>query len=305
MIANPGSGAHDAPQTRELLTAVFAQAGRAVEFISLENPPDLVRASQDAAARASSVNGVVVAVGGDGTINTVARAALDHRCALGVIPQGTFNLFARNYGIAQDAEAAARALVRAAPRPVQVGWLNDQLFLVNASLGLYPQLLEDREAWKAKLGRYRWVALLSALRTLFAWRGMLSLEIEFGGEVARVRTPTLFVGNNLLQLQSVGLPPEAIARVGEGRMAAIMVTASGRWPMLMLLLRGAAGRLGDAHDVDAFAFNTLQVTPRSRLRAVRAAVDGEVVRVAPPLRFAVSTEPLLLMMPRTEDQVPA
>lgn len=302
VLANPGSGEHDATQTRELLQGVFEGAGRSAEFVALDDPSGLPQASDEAARRAVAADGVLVAVGGDGTINTVAQAALRNGCALGVIPQGTFNLFARNYGIPQTAQAAAQALLRAVPRPVQVGWVNDQLFLVNASLGLYPQLLEDREAMKAKLGRHRWVALLSAVRTLIGWRSELSLDIEQDGRVERVRTPTLFVGNNHLQLERVGLPPETIARVGSGRMVAVVAAPAGHWRLLTLLLQGVAGRLGAAPEVDAFAFRTMQVWPRSR-RPVKAAVDGEVRRLMPPLRFAVSAEPLLLMMPEPGDRV--
>jgi len=58
-------------------------------------------------------------------------------------------------GIRQDIQAPTRALLNARVEPVQVGRLNDQVFLVNASLGLYPHLLEDREAAKEVHGRSR------------------------------------------------------------------------------------------------------------------------------------------------------
>ena len=48
---------------------------------------------------------------------------------------------------------------------MQVGLVNDRVFLVNASLGLYAKLLEDREAFKAQYGRHRWVAFWSGLLT--------------------------------------------------------------------------------------------------------------------------------------------
>jgi diacylglycerol kinase family enzyme len=57
-------------------------------------------------------------------------------------------------------------LLRASPAPVQVAGINDRVFLVNASLGLYPDLLEDREAYKARFGRSRWVAFVAGCATL-------------------------------------------------------------------------------------------------------------------------------------------
>jgi hypothetical protein len=91
----------------------------------------------------------VVAAGGDGTINTVAHEAVRQGCLFGVLPQGTFNYFGRTHGIPEDLAEAVRALLRARVTPVQVGMVNDRIFLVNASVGLYPQLLEAREHDKA------------------------------------------------------------------------------------------------------------------------------------------------------------
>ena len=302
VLSNPGSGEHDAQETRELLETVFKEAGRAVEFVPVSGPDALASACARAAVQAREHGGVLVAVGGDGTINTVAQAALDQGCPLGVIPQGTFNFFARDHGIPQDAQEAARALVGARPRPVQVGRLNDRLFLVNASLGLYPQLLEDREAFKEQLGRRRWVAMFSALVTAFQWRRQLALQIELEGERIAVRTPTLFVGNNRLQLERIGMEAQTVGRVGEGRLAAIVLQPIGTWAMLGLALRGALGRLGEAGQVRSFAFRSLTIR-RWSVRPIKVATDGEVHWMRPPLRFEVSPEPLLLMTPRPQDRV--
>jgi diacylglycerol kinase family enzyme len=302
VLANPASGEHDARETRELLAAVFQEAVRAVEFVPVMGPDALYAASTQAAIRAAHSDGVLVAVGGDGTINTVAQAALAHGCPLGVIPQGTFNFFARNHGIPEDAQAAARALVTAQPQPVQVGRLNQRLFLVNGSLGLYPQLLQDRETFKEQLGRHRWVAMLAALVTVFEWRRQLALQIELEGERVAIRTPTLFVGNNRLQLERIGIEAQTVAQVGEGRLAAIVPQPIGTWAMLGLVLRGALGRLGEAGQVRSFAFRSLTIRPWSA-RPIKVATDGEVQWMRPPLRFEVSPAPLLLMTPQPQHRV--
>jgi diacylglycerol kinase family enzyme len=302
VVANPGSGAHDLHETRDALARVFDAAGRRYRFVDIAGPADLAAATARAAGHACDCNGALVAVGGDGTINTVAQAAWRAGCPLGVVPQGTFNLFGRNHGIPQELEAAAAALLRATPAPVQVGELNGHLFLVNASLGLYPQLLQDREAFKRQFGRHRWVAILSGLVTLFHWRRQLTLDLELDGRRALVRTPTLFVGNNRLQLERVGMEPAIAARVGEGCLAALMARPIGTWTMVWLLLRGAFGRLGDAEQVDSAAFRTLTVNVRGR-RKLKVAADGEVHVMRPPLRFAVAARPLLLLLPRPEDRV--
>jgi diacylglycerol kinase family enzyme len=303
VVINPGSGAQDGDARRDTLARLFEAEGRRFRFIEVGGPGDLVEASERAASQAQREDGVIVAVGGDGTINTVAQAAWKAGCALGVLPQGTFNLFGRDHGIAQDLEQAAKALLRAQSRPVAVGEVNGRLFLVNASVGLYPQLLQDRETFKQQFGRHRWVAVLAGLATLFEWRRQLVLEFEREGRRTIVRTPTLFVGNNRLQLQRVGVADDVVARVGEGDLAAVIVRPIGTWRMVLLMVRGAIGRLGDAEQVDSFAFRSLTVKVLG-MRKFKLAADGEVGVMASPLRFSVAARPLLLMVPREEDRVP-
>lgn len=155
-----------------------------------------------------------MAAGGNGTLNAVARAVLGSGVPFGILPQGTFNFFGRAHGIPQDAHAATRCLFDARIEPVQVGLLNDRLFLVNASLGLYPQLLEDREAYKQRYGRSRMVALWSGLVTLLRAPPQLTLQLEHGGQARTLRTPTLVVGNNALQLERLGIAEAAALQQG-------------------------------------------------------------------------------------------
>ena len=239
----------------------------------------------------------LIAVGGDGTINTVAQAAHEQGCALGVLAQGTFNYFARTHGLASEPATALQTLLQSSPQPVQVGQVNERVFLVNASLGLYPELLQDREAYKARFGRSRLVAFAAALVTLLGPHRLLRLRIEQGAETRDVTTPTLFVGNNRLQLEQVGLP-QAPA-LDQGRIAAVMLRPLGRLAMLGLLLRGSLGTLGEADTVESFKFRDMVVKPRlnwSR-RRVKVAIDGEVSWMHAPLEFKVSPRPLYLLKP--------
>jgi len=123
---------------------------------------------------------------------------------MGVLPQGTFNYFARTHGVPADAAEPIQALLLALPVPVQVGLINDRVFLVNASLGLYAELLHDREAYTERFDRGRLVALGATVATLLGTHRQLRLRIERGTKTREVKTPTLFVGNNRLQLEQVG-----------------------------------------------------------------------------------------------------
>lgn len=300
-VINGASGHNSADATREAITAALKAAGRTGELLSTR-PGQLHQVARQAAARARATRTAVVAVGGDGTLNTVAQHAHAEGCAMGVVPQGTFNYFARTHGIPDDAADAVRVLVESSPHPVQVGSVNGKLFLVNASLGLYPVLLEDREAYKARFGRSRLVAMGAAFVTLMREHRQLRLRIARSGAVRDVRTPTLFVGNNRLQLEQVGMQEPTPGDTGG--IAAVVLRPIGTLAMLWLLLRGAFGSLGEADDIDRFDFHSMVVRPSLQYgrRRIKVACDGEVSQLRWPLEFRVAEAPLMLLKPPGHDR---
>ena len=307
-VVNSAAGSNDARAKQEVIESALVKAGRTGRMVFAQ-PADLLNAAQEAAKEAVGSQGAVVAVGGDGTINTVAQAAYAQACPMGVIPQGTFNYFARTHGIPADPAQAASLLFQSRAWPVQVATVNNHVFLVNASLGLYPQLLEDREAYKARFGRSRLVAMGAGLVTLLRVHRQLRLRIELGSTVREVRASTLFVGNNRLQLEQVGVQvgaeegeegeegESAPSSLDKGSIAAVMLRPVSTLAMISVMLRGAMGKLGDADSVDSFAFNHMVVRPRLDYgrRKVKVAFDGEVNWMHSPIEFAVPAKPLYLI----------
>lgn len=303
-VINAAAGSSDADAKREVIETELGAAGRTGNLL-FSKPADLAGVARQAATAARAARTAVVAVGGDGTINSVAQAAHAVGCAMGVIPQGTFNYFARTHGIPADPAEAMRVLLDAEPTPVRVAAINDRVFLVNASLGLYPDLLEDREAYKARFGRRRWVALWAAASTLLRAQQRLRLRIVQGETVRDVRTLTLFVGNNRLQLEQLGVevPARSEGRRDKRPITAVMLRPIGTLSMLRLMLHGAMGTLGEAESVEHFEFDQMVVQPRRRLgrRGVKVAFDGEVMTMRAPLDFRVLAKPLYLLKPPRAD----
>ena len=297
-VINAAAGAVDVDTKRAVIESALAACGRKGELLICK-PADLAGVATVAAAAAVAHGAAVIAVGGDGSLNTVAQAAHAAGCAMGVIPYGTFNCFARTHDIPTEPTAAARLLLQARPMPVQVATINDRLFLVNASLGIYPELLQDREAFKARFGRSRWVAFVAACATLLRAQRRLRLRIEMGARVRDVQTLTLFVGNNRLQLQQFGAEPEdtLAGTPGHGSMAALMLRPIGTLSMIGLMLQGAMGRLGESAGVEGFEFQHMVVKPRLApgRREVVVAFDGEVALMRAPIAIRVLDKPLYLL----------
>jgi diacylglycerol kinase family enzyme len=296
VVMNAGSGRTKAQARKACVERVLRGGGRKVEVRLVRHPRELPQQIAAAIAAAQASGGAVVAAGGDGTINAVVQQVLGSGLLFGALPQGTFNFFGRNHGLSEDIETAARDLLQAQVREVQVGLVNDRVFLINASLGLYRRLLQDRERYKQRLGRARWVALWAGLRTLLGTHRQLNLCMRGPqGEVSE-EVLTLVACNNRLQLEGMGL--DAAGSVEKGRLLGVRLRPQSRMALFKLALRGLAGRWADTPDGEAFGFDSLLVTPTSARRAtLRVGLDGEVVRMRPPLEFKVSEQRLSLLVP--------
>jgi diacylglycerol kinase family enzyme len=269
----------------------------------------IVQLAVDAAQAALADGGLVVAAGGDGTINAVAAAAQRVGVPMGVVPMGTFNYFSREHGLALDPETAVHDLLQALRngdlRPVQVGFVNRRMFVVNASVGLYPKLLADREMASRRFGRSRWVAVAAAVWSMFRpsagrrWRVVTKTHQGAAASTEEHLVTTLFVGNNPLQLDRMGLPQAQVVADG-GQLAVVMLKPQGRWAIARTVWNAVLGQLHKDDAVVSMACSELTVAPASwRPPQVKVAFDGEREWMAPPLHFRLSARPLWLVAPAT------
>jgi diacylglycerol kinase family enzyme len=146
------------------------------------------------------------------------------------------------------------------------------------------------------------VAFGSALFTMLGGvHRVLRLTIERGVDRRDIRTTTLFIANNRLQLEQVGLAQASA--LDQGCLAAVMLLPVGVLAMLSLLLHGSFGTLGESDTVESFQFHRMVVRPRLGWDGlkVKVAFDGEVIWMRAPLEFKVSATPLFLIKPMTMD----
>ncbi len=295
IVHNAGSGRGNAQAARAAIESAFSSAQRRCHFFSAKRGQDLPRVIDQAVQAVTSEAGILVACGGDGTLNAVAQQAWRHDLPFGILPQGTFNYFGRTWGIPADAAQGSELLLTAQSQPVQLGQLNDRVFLINASVGLYPQLLEEREHDKQRFGRSRLVALGSAITALRHHHRPLRLQLQYDGQTRTLVSPTLVVDNNSLQLEQIGIEErEALAH---GRLVALATKQVGLLALYGMMLRGALRQLGKAEDLVCFNFEDLKLESSRGRRTIKVALDGEIFHEPLPLRIRVAPKPLNLMVP--------
>lgn len=236
---------------------------------------------------------LLIAAGGDGTTGAIAGALAGSTTALGILPLGTLNHFARDLGIPPDLDEAAKVIAARHERRVDIAEVNGRAFVNNASIGLYPLMVVDRDAQRDRLGRSKRLAMLVAsLRTMARFHSRrLRLGID-GGE-ARVDTPLLFVGNNDYRLAMPGAGRRDSLDAGQ---LCVMVMRSKSLPGFLAATGRALLGLSRRDDmVRVGGVRELKVdSARSHLTL---AVDGETVALAPPLTFRIRPGALRVIAP--------
>lgn len=292
VIINVSAGSVSNQEVAEAVRAAFGRHGvqARVEVASGHKLPETARAMRDEGFD------LIVAGGGDGTISAVAAQLAGHRAALGVLPLGTLNHFARDIGMPLDTEEAIAAICSGEVRAVDVASVNGKIFINNSSLGLYPDQARLRQVWRAKIGR--WPALIIASIIVLTRFPFLRVIAEYNGKRISRRCPMLLVSNNEYKLAPRKLTERE--RLDKGVLGIYLLRDEGRTGLLRIALHSLAYNLEEA---SSFENDTAkEVVVMTRRRRIRVALDGEVYRLDTPLRYASMPASLLVMAPKGQGQ---
>lgn len=297
VILNSGSGSKTGEQMHAAITHAMGQAGAPADIIDVGGKANIDAAIAKAVKAAHADGRIIVAAGGDGTINAVAAACHANGATMGIIPLGTFNYFARENAIPVDVAGAIDVLVHGRAKTASAGMVNGRLFLVNASFGLYTTIIRNREQFKKRFGRYRIVALASALSCLLRGRATFGVDVDSHGKTLHRDTSMVFVGNNKIQLESLGLATAETE--GPETISMVLLKPVTRWQTARLLLRGLLRDMRSEERLEEFSASHISV--HTRRRSVACVVDGEIVNLAAPLEFSAVPEALQLICPQGEE----
>ena len=303
MIYNEKSGFHanEKDDIYEKLMTIWTSYGFEIQVFDIASEQNIQTLMQKIYQRHAeySQQGVIVAAGGDGTLNAVASQMLNQAIPMGILPLGTFNYVARVLNIPLDILEAAYVIATGEPRASHIACINDQIYLNNASLGLYPLFIKKREEYNRKFGRFPLNAYTSGLDVLIRDRKELKLEVEVDGQKYPVKTPLIFFGNNQLQLKELKLKISKCAEIGE--IAGVVIAKGDKRTLFKTLIQTIRGKLEDASDV--YSFGAQKVTVYSKKPKLTVAVDGEIVSMTTPLSLHVEKNALKIMVPHAAASV--
>jgi diacylglycerol kinase family enzyme len=247
------------------------------------NANDLLRENVDA----------LIAGGGDGTVSTIAEICARHHLPLGLLPLGTRNHFGRDLGIPTDTAESVLCISRGHTCKVDLGSVNDRLFINNSSIGAYPRAVEERDELRSRFQLRKHAAgVLATLRT-FAQHPVVDATIELDGSTLRSTGPFVFVGNNVYSVKLFSVNHRA--SLTEGKLCIYTARCNGVAGLLHLLWLSLWGRLEQSRH---FEMHTgAEAVIRLPKRQVRVSKDGEVLRLSTPLHYRVLPRALEVFAP--------
>ena len=279
-----GTAAALGDRLEDTVRAAFEAPGREIALELLHG-----NEMTDALRRHASAS-IIAVGGGDGTLGAAAQALAGSRTALAILPLGTRNHLARALGIPLDLAEAAEVAATGERRRMDLGRAGKQIFVNNASIGLYPKLVRERDRQDLP----KWLGTIPA-----AWQVLREMrphryQLTVDGAERSVRTPLLFVGNNRYSLDPGNLGERESLRDGE--LALCAVRAEGPLQLALFALKVLVGLTSPEADFEDLA-EARSITVEGS-GEIGVALDGEVVQMELPLQLDILPSALGVVAPR-------
>jgi YegS/Rv2252/BmrU family lipid kinase len=294
IIANPTSGIvgfpHQNRHFEETLTFLRKQGWKAELWYTKSAGEGEALARK---AVKQQVN-LVIAAGGDGTINEIIQGLAGSETALGVLPGGTVNVWARELGIPLDDTGARNVLVHGQTRRIDLGCVNGRYFLLMVGIGfdgVVTQAVEGKPLKRLGILGYT----LAVLWFGPGYRGF-PVVAQIDRYVVKTRALQIFVGNTQLYAGAVKFTWQA--KCDDGLLDLCIVRKRNLWGRLVVakdfILRRSRRRLWVRYDT----FRTLKIeTPEP----IPYQIDGEAGGFT-PVEFNIAPSALKVIVPQKTPQ---
>jgi diacylglycerol kinase (ATP) len=292
VISNPSAGKMASRDHLTEAVHVLERDGWEVDVHRSRGPGDATRIAREAV---EANRDVVIVAGGDGTINEAIQALAGTPTALGFLPYGTVNVWAREIGLPLSPRNAAASLLTGRTETMDLGIANDRYFLLMAGIGFDSEVVRrarPAERFKSRFGILPYVAVTLATATFYHG---VDVELRYDGVIRRVQALMLVLGNTRLYGGRYRFTPEAIAT--DGWLDLCIVKGHGPLAMarqsLPILIRGTT----NFSDIEVIRVRELIVRGNDR---APFQLDGELIGYT-PTHFKVAPRALRVIVPSEFD----
>lgn len=275
---------HDVSRIQEYCRA----QGWTFDTVVTKGPGEAV----ELARRAARDFEVVVAVGGDGTVNEVATGILGTRAVLGIIPSGSGNDFALTIGLDKHIEKNLDVLKRAHTRVVDIGQVNATKYFINGIGVGFDGEVAGRVRTFLRYAHGYWAYVLAVLRTLLTFR-FRDVRIAIDGYDV-FRGPLLLVATCNGTRYGGGFRVAPMAKIDDGHFDICLVERTGRWYALRNLPKFTRGKHLSMPEVHMHTGHEVVIESTEPLSAH---VDGELLPPGRTFNIRIVPKHLTIISP--------
>ncbi len=280
----------DIQSLTSLIGRAFEAAGHTIET-RVTQGSDLIR-ELDRAAKDEKFD-VVLAGGGDGTVSAAAAACFRHGHALGVLPAGTMNFYARTLGVPLVLEDAVEALARGGIRKADIATANGRPFVHQFSVGMQSRMVREREkmVYRSRTGKI--IANMRALVSSLIRPPAFPVTIDIGEKHFSGHRSLVAISNNPHGPGHLPFPDVFDAGVlGLYEVPAIRAAAAVR-----LVTDMATGDWDRNPDLSIREVGAVSLHFPRLKQHVHASIDGELIDLEADVDFAIHPGGLKVLVP--------
>jgi YegS/Rv2252/BmrU family lipid kinase len=285
-IANPLSGTNRKRNIKQLIEDHIDHEQFDYELCYTKHAGHAVALAREAA---ESGFYMVVACGGDGSVNEISGQLIGTRTVLGVLPCGSGNGFAMHLGIGRNVAKAIAFLNDGEAIHIDTCCMNDRTFVNLAGIG-FDGVVANRLHGSRVRGF--WGYLKFAIEETIRYK-MLPLEIDIDGR--RFRRTCLLVEVANAPIYGYGFSIVPPAKLNDGQLELLIVNRAPKWRYLLEGWRFLNASFHKSKLVECYSGQDIRVTP-AHPTAVH--VDGEGFDLPGPARFSIRPHSLKVMCPK-------
>lgn len=288
LIVNPAAGNGRTLKLLPYIEKRFKEKGRSYEIYLTKGPKDAIQAAK----RAAKTFDILVAIGGDGTVNEVVNGMAGSDAILGTLPAGTGNDYARALGFPQDLEEACSLFFQGEIKDLDLGVVLNHYFVNCVGVGF-----DGTVAYYANRGsKYLkgfWVYILAILKSLVTYKAV-EMEIQLDGRSISLSPTLIAVGIGQSYGGGMNILPNAIT--DDGLFDICVIQETGRLKTLFTFPRVINGRHLPMREVEVYRSQEVKLTMSS---PVKLHIEGEVFS-AKDLHFTMIPKGIKVLHPPKE-----
>jgi diacylglycerol kinase (ATP) len=294
IVYNPAAGQSNNLQTTlDRVANLWRDRGWQVQIAATTASGDATVKAQQAAA--SGYN-VVIAAGGDGTVNEVMNGLVGTNTALGTLPLGTVNIWAREMGLPMDLLKAAESLTKSELAQIDVGMAGDRYFLLMAGIGFDAAVTATVSASEKKLlGAIAYIK--QAIQVAWSFRGV-RLKLKIDGKKVRGKILMVVIGNS--QLYGGVVKFTANATIDDGLLDVCVIKGRGMLSAPRRLISIFARHYNRDPQVKYYQAKQIEIRGK-RGKDLPVQIDGDYLSTT-PMSFRVVPSSLWILVPPNADR---